>query len=522
MSSGHPATTEAGVAVLRGGGNAMDALVAAGLAAGVCEPLLTGLGGGGLITWRDASTGRVTVLDFMSCFPGRGVGLSPREFRELHVDYGPTVQTFHCGRGAAAVPGAAAGLETAARRYGRLDLAQLAAPAVRLARHGWTATAGTQTVTGMLSKITRLTPESAALFNPGGAPLAEGDVTRSEAQAQAMEAFGEGGAAPFLTGPYGRALAESFGPPHGSISIEDLEAFTVAEREPIAVRCFGSTLYVPPPPCLGGPLLAFGLALLATLKRDDHPRRVLGSLASIMSETERVRRDWFDAGAHEPGAVERLLAPESIDSYRRHLLGRLEHRGLIPPKGPAPGSVPGNTTHISVVDADGNAASYTSSNGESCGTLWPGAALPVNNFLGEEDINPLGFHLGPPGARLPTMMTPSLLVRDDGTVIALGTGGSNRIRTAMLQVLGHILLGDLSLEDAVLYPRVHMEGRGVAIEDVGLPEDVVARAGGPGDTLSRFPERHLYFGGVHCALRGGDGHFEAVGDPRRSGCGAVA
>lgn len=500
----------------------MDALVSAALAATVCEPLLTGFGGGGLITWRSASTGEAVVIDFMSTFPGRADGLEPRDFRVLRVDYGPTHQLFHAGIGAAAVPGVAPGLEHAWRRFGTLPLADLTAPAIRLAKTGTRCTGASQIVATMLRAITELTPESAALFSPDGTPLQEGDIVQSDAMAAAMQAFADEGSAPFVTGRYAEALVEAFGAPHGSLSMEDLLAFEVVEREPVVVHFHGSTLYTPPPPCLGGALLGFGMRLLGAMPPSDDPVAIAAAFSAVMSETERVRAQWFDAEALNPGAVRRLLGPASLEAHRSHLRELLGHPRWTPPDGPAPGAIPGNTTHISVVDSFGNACSYTSSNGESCGTLWPEAGLPVNNFLGEDDINPEGFHLGPVGARMRTMMTPSLLVREDGGVVALGTGGSNRIRTAMLQVMRHLVDGGMRLEDAVMYPRIHVEGDSVAVEETGLPADVLEAAAATGGTLTRFPGRHLYFGGVHCAARTGDGSFVAMGDPRRSGAGGTA
>ena len=521
VASGHPETTEAGLRALRAGGNAMDALVAAALAASVCEPLLTGFGGGGLITWR-SGRGEAVVVDFMSTFPGLADGLAARDFQKLRVDYGPTQQLFHAGRGAAAVPTVALGLEHAWRRFGSLPRADLAGPAAELARRGSRCTGASEVVATMLRAITELTPDSAALFSPGGAPLKEGDVVRSETMAEAVDAFGAEGAAPFVTGRYARALVAAFEAPHGSLSLDDLVGYRVVEREPIVVRFHGSTLYAPPPPCLGGALLGFGMRLLGSLPPTDDPVAIAAALSGVMSETERARAAWFDAEALQPGAVRRLLGPESLADHGRHLRDSRAEGGAVPPPGPPPGAIPGNTTHISVVDSQGNACSYTSSNGESCGTLWPGVQMPVNNFLGEDDINPAGFHLGPVGARLRTMMTPSLLVREDGATVALGTGGSNRIRTAMLQVMRHLVDGGLPLEEAVLYPRIHVEGSSVAVEDVGLSPEVLTAAAGSGGTITRFSGRHLYFGGVHCAYRTGDGGFEAVGDPRRSGCGGTA
>lgn len=521
VASGSPETTAAGLTALEQGGNAMDALVAAALAATVCEPLLTGFGGGGVINWRSADGSEAVVLDFMSTYPGLEHGLEPRDFQVLRVDYGPTHQLFHAGRGAAAVPGVAPGLDHAWKRFGTLPRAALAAPAADLARRGSRCTGASEIVATMLRAITQLSPPSAALFAPGGVPLTEGDIVRSDPMAEAVEAFGAEGAAPFVTGRYGRALVEAFGPPHGSLGMKDLAAFRVIERAPIVVQFHGSTLYAPPPPCLGGALLAFGMRLLGSLPPPQDDVGIAAALSAVMRETERARAGWFDADAQGPGAVERLLGAESIEAHRRNLVRVLAEQSLLPPDGAAPGAIPGNTTHISVVDGVGNACSYTSSNGESSGYLWPGLELPVNNFLGEDDINPDGFHLGPVGARMRTMMTPSLLVAEDGAVIALGTGGSNRIRTAMLQVVRHVVDGELPLEQAVMKPRIHVEGDAIAVEETGLPAGVLEAAAAGGGTLTRFQGRHLYFGGVHCAERTADGEFVAMGDPRRSGCGGT-
>ncbi len=520
-ASGHPGTTDAALEILRAGGNAMDAAVAAALAASVCEPLLTGLGGGGLMTVRDAASGRVQALTFFSAFPGLEAGLEARDFQALRVDYGPTHQTFHAGRGSVAVPGVAAGLDEAWRRWGSLPRAALAAPAARLAREGWIATPTTEVVATMLGLITAVGPRSSEMFHPGGRPLRAGDRVSSEAVARAMEDFGAEGAEPFVRGRHAEALLASFGPPEGSLGRSDLLSLQPLVQEPLSVRFGGYTLHMPPLPCAGSALLAFGLRILRSFDEPTDPVQELALLAAVMAETEFARADGYDARLFDPGTVDRLLEPANIARHAarvREALGR---------PGPAPGAVatphtPGNTTHLSVVDAAGNAVSYTSSLGETCGWLWPGVDLPVNNFLGEEDIHPLGFHRGPPGAGLRTMMTPSLLVGDDGSVLALGTGGSNRIRTAMLQVVHRLVAVGSSLHDAVTAPRLHVEGASVQIEDLGQGDAFADAASGGVRRVERFAGRHLYFGGVHSASRAADGTLEAIGDPRRSGAGGVA
>jgi gamma-glutamyltranspeptidase/glutathione hydrolase len=521
VASGHPQTTAAGLSALEAGGNAVDAAVAAALAATVCEPLLTGLGGGGLMTIREARTGVVRVVDFFSAFPGLEHGLKAREFGPVVVDYGPTQQTFHAGRGAAAVPGIPKGLDSVHSRYGGLPRDVLVAPAVRLAREGWDATRATAIVSTMLSAITTLSPKSANLFAPGGKPLAEGDRVASEAQATTLEAWARGGGEAFVTGAQGKALLAGFGPPHGSLGLRDLAEFQPLDCVPLTVRVGDATLYTPAAPCSGGPLLIFGLELLRRLDVGAEPVQQARAHAAVMEATERVREEFFDARLFDPSATEELLDPGELDRRAEDLRRRLAKAPApSPPPGPATGSQPGNTTHISVVDEAGNAVSYTSSNGETCGYLWPGTDLPMNNFLGEDDINPLGFHLGTPGRRLRTGMTPSLLVGDRGEVVALGTGGSNRIRTAMLQVL-HAHRGGMGVRDAIMAPRIHVEGGTIQAETADAAPGVLEALGGFAEHLALFEGRHLYFGGVHTAVRDADGGLQAVGDPRRVGAGGI-
>jgi gamma-glutamyltranspeptidase/glutathione hydrolase len=523
-ATGHPETTAAAIDVLEAGGNAMDAAMAAALTAVVCEPLLMGFGGGGLFTVRDGRTGKVEVLDCFSLFPGLEHGLEPREFTALSVDYGPTTQTFHAGAGSVAVPGIAAGLEAFHARWCTMSRERLSAYATHRARDGWLTTEATETVSTMLAPILSIGRDSAAVFAPGGAPLKRGVVVRSEKVAAALEDFAREGAAPFVSGRHAQSLVEAFGPPHGSLGLADLARFEVRFLEPVRVEYRGATLYVPPPPCAGGGLLAFGLLLMDRLgRKPSDPHWKARCLAAVMAATERARQGGFDADLLELGAVDALLDDGELDRYASELQIELQDESTeLPPAGPPRGRVPGNTTHISTVDRHGNAVAFTASNGETCGSLWPSTGFTVNNFLGEEDIHPLGFHAGPAGAPFRTMMTPTLLVGEGGGVVAMGTGGSNRIRTAMLQVVSHLIDEGVDLEEAILRPRIHVEGATVQVEDLGQGEPYLRAVSGGGRELARFKGRHLYFGGVHTVGCRADGTIEAVGDPRRVGVGRVA
>jgi gamma-glutamyltranspeptidase/glutathione hydrolase len=383
-------------------------------------------------------------------------------------------------------------------------------------------------IADMLEAITSFRPgRMATLFNPGGRPVTEGMRVEPTGLVGPLEDFAREGAAPFVAGRHARALLEAYGPPLGSLCSADLERFSPKVMEPLEVPYRGATLYVPPAPCIGGALLAFGLGLLDRVCCQDEgdPVEVARALAAVMGATERARADGFDERLFEEGSVQALLCSENLERHAqacRAEMARSRAGGPAGPGGPPPGPIPGNTTHLSVVDAEGNAVSLTASNGETCGDLWPGTDIAMNNFLGEDDIHPRGFHLGPPGAAFRTMMTPSLLVEEDGGVVAIGSGGANRIRTVMLQVVRHLVDGGQGLEAAVMAPRIHVEGGGVQVEDLGLGPAFLDAISGGHRRVTRFESRHLYFGGAHTAALRGDGTLEAFGDPRRSGDGRIA
>jgi gamma-glutamyltranspeptidase / glutathione hydrolase len=179
------------------------------------------------------------------------------------------------------------------------------------------------------------------------------------------------------------------------------------------------------------------------------------------------------------------------------------------------------TTHVSVIDGEGRAASATVSNGEGNGRIVPGCGFMLNNMLGEADLNPDGFGRWRPGLRLASMMAPTIARRGDGRLLALGSGGSNRIRTAIFQVLADMLLLDRELEAAVAAPRLHVEEDRLDVEAAGEWPDLAALAA-RFPALQPWPERSLYFGGVHVVERNADGRLSGAGDPRRDGVFLVA
>jgi gamma-glutamyltranspeptidase/glutathione hydrolase len=173
------------------------------------------------------------------------------------------------------------------------------------------------------------------------------------------------------------------------------------------------------------------------------------------------------------------------------------------------------------MDAHGDCASVTCSNGSCSGVVVPGTGLHLNNMLGEQDLNPGGFHQHPAGARVPSMMSPTVVLRDGRPEIALGSAGSNRIRSAIVQTIGAVIDGGRGVQDAVEAPRVHVEGD-LADAEPGVEEAVLAQLEEAGWRLRRWENRNLYFGGVQAVARDAEtGELQGAGDPRRGGA-AVA
>jgi gamma-glutamyltranspeptidase/glutathione hydrolase len=477
-----------GARVLREGGNAVDAAVAAVLASWAAEPLLTGPGAGGYMLVAGAGE-EPTLLDFFVEAPGRGADSAQRaDLVPAEVSFGDAVQVFNCGAASCGTYGSPAGLAAALERWGSVDAIKLAAPAAELARAGVPINAAQAYVSEILEPILVTTEESRAEFAPGGRALREGDLFRSGELAETIERFGAEGAAPFYTGDLADAVVAWVGERGGQLTKADLAAYEPIAREPVRVRYRGREVLTNPPPAAGGTLLALAMARLD--QRSPGPPPAV-DIVAVMEEAQSLRTPAFVAGLNEPGFADRLLA------------ARL-----------------GSTTHISVLDGDGRACSVTCTNGEGSGLVVPGTGIHVNNVMGEQDLNPLGFFAFEPGRRMPSMMSPTVVLAPDGEVeLVLGSAGSNRIRSAILQVIVGVVDHGLGAADAVLAPRLHFED-GLVYVEPGCDAEALRAAG---RKLVAFRDRNLFFGGAQAVERDRvSGELSGAGDPRRGGAAVAA
>ncbi|MBV8429765.1 MAG: gamma-glutamyltransferase [Solirubrobacterales bacterium] len=487
IAAGHEVTAQVGADVLRDGGNAVDAAVAAMLASFACEPLLTGPGAGGymLVVAPDQAP---VLLDFFVEAPGRGADREAREeLIPITISFGDAVQVFNIGAASVGTYGTPAGIAAAAERFGRIPLDDLVQPAVALARAGVRVTEQQAYLFQILGDIVLSTPECAAVFAPRGQLPRTGDTVRQPELADALGRLGSEGPAPFYTGDIARAIVQWVSQRGGMLTVPDLEAFMVIDRRPISVAYRQRTVLTNPPPSAGGILIA---RALAWLEADDSPPD-LERLVEVMERTQAERTPEFLAGLDDPEFVRRFL-----DSAGRAEPGRL-----------------GSTTHISVLDREGWACAVTCSNGSCSGVVVPGTGIHLNNMMGEQDLNPLGFHHHPPGRRMPSMMAPTAVLREGVAELVLGSAGSNRIRSAILQTILRVVDEGVRAGAAVEAPRVHFED-GVVYAEPGIDTAGLERVGRP---IARFRDRNLFFGGVQAVERDPGGGFWGGGDPRRGG-----
>jgi gamma-glutamyltranspeptidase/glutathione hydrolase len=440
VAAGHPATAEAGIEILRDGGSAADAAVAASLASCVAETVMTGLLGGGHAVHYDAATGAAQNVDgFCSAPSGSGA-----ELVQLEVPFGAELVHYAIGPASCAVPGVPALLGELHTRHGRLPWPRVCEPAVRLARTGVVMPPAHVACLVMLEPVMTLR-EGARMYAPEGRLLEPGDALQQPGLVTALESLAAEGAGGAYTGTIGEALLALSDERDGLLTADDLRRYRAHRSEPLEIPWRG--------------------------------RRVLtrGGLSGMEDALQRFET---------PGL---LALVDALDIAR------------------APDT---HTTNLVAVDAEGNACVITTSLGLGSGDWLPGLDLHLNSMLGETDL--LRGALAP-GARMHSMMAPTLLLDDEGLALAIGAAGGTRLRTALLTVLAGIVDDGLTPQSAVVLPRVHPAGDVVNAEP-GADEAVLGALEARGRLVRRWLELHHYFGGVSALGRRG-----AAADPRRSG-----
>lgn len=500
VAAGHEETARAAATILDAGGNAFDAGIAAMLAACAAEPVLASFGGGGFMLAQPANQPPV-VYDFFVQTPISKKDTSSVDFYPIHADFGTAHQEFHIGWGSVATPGFAKGLFRIYDEHATMPMERLAEPALMLTRKGIPVNAFQHQIASIVSPILFADPHPAAIYRSAtnhDHVIQPGEIQHITGLDDLIESMTREGEALFYTGEFAQQIsshAEEYG---GHLSLADLQQYQVVKRAPLITHYRNREFITNPPPSVGGMLITFALKLLARCRiessnpKDEH---YVEQLARVMALTQDARSTHADA-------LDTILHESTQAAYHGQL-----NNPLISSKG---------TTQISIADHLGNLVSITLSNGEGCGSMLPGTGTMPNNMLGESDLNPQGFHRWPVNTRIASMMSPSLLRNPNGDAIVLGSGGSNRIRSAILQVINLLVDFEFELEPAVLHPRIHYEDGLLSIEP-GFDPQVFENMRNSYPRQQHWPEQNLFFGGVHAVSMTSNGQLTGVGDPRRGG-----
>ena len=505
VAAGHEQTAKAAGLILSEGGNAFDAVIAAHLASCVVEPVLSSLAGGGFLM-AQTGAGNSALYDFFVQTPIVKRSVDETDFFPISADFGTVQQEFHIGLGSIATPGTVKGLFSIHQELGTLPMTVLAEPAIELARSGVAMNAFQAYIFEVVQAIYLHHPEAVKTFgskNQPGQLIQQGETLCLPELADCIETLAREGEAFFYHGEIAASIAQLCSAQGGHLVREDFSQYRVVKRKPLPIEYRSATVLTNPAPSTGGTLIAFALQLLQSF---DLSRYAFGTapyldlLARIQEMTNKARVDaYLNDSTHT--SKEHVLDPKTIETYRTQIKpAAMCSRG---------------TTQISVIDRHGNIASLTTSNGEGCGLFIPGTGITLNNMLGEEDLNPKGFHHWPINQRMTSMMAPSIVTFPNQRRIVLGSGGSNRLRTAILQVLLNLIDFKMPLDQAVSHPRIHHEAGLLSIEG-GFNDNEIAQLLEYHPNHEAWDSLNLFFGGTHSVSCTADGFF-GIGDPRRGG-----
>lgn len=474
VAAGHEKTAWAACQILKDGGNAFDAAVAAYFASFITEPCMSSAGGGGFANIYTKEKSPV-FLDFFCQTPRSKKVDQPLDFVPMVVDFGETSETFHLGIASIATPGMIAGIYHIHDHFCTIPMKHLLEPALELARNGVVMNGFQVFDIKVLKPIMVREDESRNIFYPNDTSLQVGDVLRMPQMADYLEYLVKEGREEFYQGEFAKQLIQTCQERGGYLKHDDLKNYQVLERKPLSIPYMGRRVLTNPMPSMGGTILGLMLRKMSTAFRDRYdvgsPRHV-STLQAIIGEVLQYEK-----------------RPEALFSKW------------------------GSTTHFNIVDRHGNAFNTTVSNGEGCGHMVKGTNIMMNNMLGEASLLPDGFHNWPEDTRLSSMMSPTMVTSMDGSFeMAIGTGGGSRIPSMIFQVLHYLIDHGFTVQDAVDASRLHNEYGELNLE----PDFVGKHTEKEGLHVKNWDESAMFFGGVHTIVKQKDG-FYAASDDRREG-----
>jgi gamma-glutamyltranspeptidase / glutathione hydrolase len=518
-----PFATDAGVAVLKSGGNAVDAAVAVGFALAVTHPFAGNLGGGGFMLIRMAD-GRTTFVDFREKAPGKAT-------HDMYLDStGNLTRDSLVGWRASGVPGTVRGFELAHEKYGKKPWAELIKPAIDFASNGFPVSKAQIDSWRKESPLLSRFPESKRIFLKDGVFYDWQEIFRQPDLARTLERIARLGARDFYEGETAHLLAEAMAKNSGLITLTDLRDYKAVERTPLEGDYKGYHIITSPPPSSGGVGI---LQMLAMLDGTGYEKTGAGSaqayhyLAAVMQRYYADRNEYLADPDFVKDPVSALLDPQYIQKRRASI--DAEHAtpsGEISPG--LPSSHEGtDTTHYSIVDEQGNAVavSYTLNEAYGSGVTVPGAGFLLNDEMDDFAAKPgtpnvFGLVQGEknaiaPGKRPLSSMTPTIILKDGKLFMVLGAPGGAAIISAILQVIVNVIDFHMNVQEAVNFPRIHYQWKPDLVQiERGVSPDTIAALKRMGYNIA--DSRSAATAEVETILAS-DGWLQGACDPRSNG-----
>ena len=490
-------TIETGKWIAEQGGNAADVAVGAAITATLAEVLMTSFGGSAFFNNMDQH-GKLAVIEGADMMPSIPRHKIPKSLEKAYIDYGDGIEV-NTSYQSIAVPGFLKAAETTWKNFGRLPWEVITAPAIDLAKQGVTANRTLEKWLKLAGKAIFFKQEASrrCFFPKADTPLKEGDIFTLPGYAETLEQIQRGGAKDFYEGDLAHKISSHIISNGGFVRREDLASYQVSIRKPLTLNSMGYQLSLNPPPAIGGAILGSMILMANELYRPE------------LSQSDRhlaIANFQRAALSIRGGEIKHPLNHMAASSFLQKDWIKHNYSKLMSP----------NTAHISAVDENGAACAATMSNGYGSGVTIPGTGIPMNNSLGEPELNPGGFYELIGGSRLASNMSPTIAWKRDGDIIAIGSPGASRITTALLQGWIGITFHGLSLQDAVDSPRLHTQDRDgtfIAQCEPGIDTRKIASH----YDLEQFNKKDMYFGALSVVRRTPQGNLEAAADSRRNG-----
>lgn len=524
--SQEPHATDVGLAILKQGGNAVDAAVGVGLALAVTHPTAGNLGGGGFMLIRMAD-GRTTFIDFRERAPEKAS-------HDMYLDAaGKATPDSMIGPRASGVPGTARGLEYAHKKFGKRSWSEVVQPAAQLAERGFTVSYALQSSLKSASKLLSQFPESNRIFLRNGQPYEMGETFVQPELAETLKRIQKFGANDFYEGETAKKIAEFEKANGGLITLADLKNYKPVERKPLTGRYKEYDIITAPPPSSGGIGI---LQMMGMLQDSGYEKSGAGSAASIHYVAEAMRRYYADRSEYlgDPDfykvPVSGLLSKTYIGKLRESI--DREHAGSsdkIGPGKPAPHEST-ETTHFSIVDEQGNAVAmtYTLNGGYGSGVTIPGAGFLMNNEMDDFAAKPgepnmFGLVQGEanaiqPGKRPLSSMTPTIALKDGKLFLVIGAPGGSRIITGVMQVMLNVFDFGMNIQDAVDAPRFHHQWKPDKLyTERGISPDTIALLRAKGHAVEPNTFGVALVEAILCDPTGLQGAYDGRADGKAAG-----